>query len=68
MLNPIVSCVVYAFDMLIIYIFFSRIAERSISTLKCILLGLFLFELGSVVNLIFQNNLWINTVVSIAIR
>lgn len=68
MLNPIVSCVVYAFDMLIIYIFFSRTVEKSLSTLKCILLGLFLFELGSVVNLAFQNNLWINTVVSIAIR
>lgn len=68
MLNPIVSCVVYAFDMLIIYIFFSRIAERSTSTLKCILLGLFLFELGSVVNLVFQNNLWINTLASITIR
>lgn len=68
MLNPIVSCVVYASDMLIIYIFFSRTAERSISTLKCILLGLFLFELGSVVNLAFQNNLWINTIFSIAIR
>lgn len=68
MLNPIVSCVVYAFDMVIIDIFFTRTAERSISTLKCILLGLFLFELGSVVNLVFHNNLWINTVVSIAIR
>lgn len=68
MLNPIVSCVVYASDMLIIYIFFSRTAEKSLSTLKCILLGLILFELGSVVNLVFQNNLWINTVVSIAIR
>lgn len=68
MLIPGVSCVVYAFDMLIIYIFFSRSAEKKISTLKCILLGLSLFELGSVINLVFQNNLWINTAVSITIR
>lgn len=68
MLNPIVSSVVYAFDMLIVYIFFSRITEKAISTLKCFLLGLFLFEIGSVFNLLFQNNLLINTILSISIR
>lgn len=68
MLNPIVSCVVYAFDMLIFYIFLSRTSEKSISSLRCIITGLILFELGSIINLIFQNNLWINTAVSIAIR
>lgn len=68
MLNPIVSCVVYAFDMLIIYIFFSRTAEKSVSTFKSILFGLLLFEVASSINVLFQNNLWINTVVSIMIR
>lgn len=68
MLNPMVSSIVYAFDMLIIYIFFSRISDRRTSTITCIFLGLALFELGSVFNLIFQNNLFVNTVISITIR
>lgn len=68
MLNPVVSCGVYAFDMLIIYIFFSRISDKKVSSLKSFLLGLLLFELGSAINLIFQNNIWINTIVSFAIR
>lgn len=68
MLNPAVSCAVYAFDMLIIYVFFSRIAEKVFSTFKCVLAGLFIFELGSAFNLAFQNNLVINTIVSIVIR
>lgn len=68
MLNPVVSCAIYAFDMLIIYIFFSRIAEKGPSTVKCILIGFFLFEFGSACNLVFQNNLLINTIVSMAIR
>lgn len=68
MLNPAVSCAVYAVDMIIIYLFFSRIAEKKISTLACLLFGLFLFEVGSALNLAFQNNLLINTLVSIATR
>lgn len=68
MLNPVVSCAVYAVDMIIIYLFFSRIAEKKISTLKCLLFGLILFEVGSALNLTFQNNLLINTLVSIATR
>lgn len=68
MLNPVVSCSVYAVDMIIIYLFFSRIAEKKISTLKCLLFGLILFEVGSALNLTFQNNLLINTLVSITTR
>lgn len=68
MLNPFVSCAVYAFDMLIAYVFFSRTSEKVLSTFRCYIYGLLLFEIGSVVNLLFHNNLWINTFVSIAIR
>ena len=68
MLNPLVSCSVYAFEMLIIYVFFSRISDRKATALKTFLLGILLFEAGSGINLLFQNNLWINTAVSIAIR
>ncbi len=68
MLNPIVSGVVYAFDMLIVYIFYSRTAEKRVSTLKCIFIGFGLFELGSLFNLLFQNDPWVNTAASIVIR
>ena len=68
MLNPLVSCSVYGFEMLIIYVFFTRISERKTTSLKILFVGLVLFEAGSALNLLFQNNLWINTVVSIAIR
>ena len=68
MLNPYVSCLVYAFEMLIIYVFFSRISVRKGTVLKTFLIGILLFEAGAVINLLFQNNLWINTAVSIAIR
>lgn len=68
MLNPFVSCAVYAFDMLIVYVFFSRTAEKALPTFRCFIFGLLLFEIGSAANLIFHNNLWINTFVSIAIR
>lgn len=68
MLNPFVSCAVYAFDMLIAYVFFSRTSEKALSTFRCFFFGLLLFEFGSAANLIFHNNLWINTLVSITIR
>lgn len=68
MLNPAVSCIVYAAEMFITYIFFSHITERKVAQWKCLLLGLLLFEFGSVLNLIFQNNVWLNTFVSIALR
>ncbi len=68
MLNPLVSCSVYAFEMLIIYVFFSRISERKTTSMKTFLIGILLFEVGSAINLLFQNNLWINTAASITIR
>ena len=68
MLSPGISCSVYFFDMLIIYIFFSRISSKKMSTIKCLMIGLLLFEIGSLGNLFFQNNIWINTILSFGIR
>lgn len=68
MLNPIVSCGIYAFDMLIIYVLFSRIALKKLPSVKCFILGIVIFELGSVSNLIFQNNIAVNTIISLLIR
>lgn len=68
MLNPVVSCVVSFCDLLIIYVFFSRVAEGRVSAFKCFLIGFCLFETWSAVNLMFQNNLWGNTIASVLIR
>lgn len=62
MLNPLVSCLVWAFEMLIHYIFLSRIAQRRMSVAKALLVGLILFEFCSGVNLVFHNNVALNTV------
>ena len=68
MLNPLISCTVYGFEMLIVYIFFSRIATRRCPFWKCIGIGLALFELGSGVNLLFHNNVFVNTLFSCGIK
>ena len=68
MLNPAISCGVYFFDLLIIYIFFSRISSKKSSAIKCLMIGLLLFEIGSLGNLLSQNNIWINTILSFGIR
>ena len=53
MLNPVVSCVVYAIELLITYVFYSRISEKRVSSRICFIGGLVLFELGSLLNLLF---------------
>lgn len=68
MLNPYVSSGVYCVDFIIILLFFSRTAPKRMAFWKCLLLGLALFQLGSAVNLLSQNNIWINTLFSFAIR
>lgn len=68
MLNPIVSSIVYAAEMQIISIFFNRISEKKLPILKSFFIGILLFEFGSFINLVFQNNTWINTFFSILIQ
>ena len=65
MSNPIMSCGIYAVEMVIYFIFFSLISERKTSRLMCLVCGLFLFEIGSAVNLLFHNNVLLNTILSI---
>lgn len=65
MSNPIMSCGIYAVEMVIYFIFFSLISERKTSRLMCLVCGLFLFEIGSAVNLLFHNNVLLNTITSI---
>lgn len=68
MLNPVVSYAVYAAELFISYVLFSHTARRKTKTFWCILAGLLLFECCSVVNLVCQNNIYINTVLSIAVN
>lgn len=61
MLNFISSFMVYFLEMLISYIFFSGIADKKLSYIKCIAVGTLLFEAGAIINLVFNNTIWINT-------
>ena len=61
MLNFISSFMVYFLEMLISYVFYSEITDKKMSSVKCALIGIFLFETGAVINLLFDNTIWINT-------
>ncbi len=62
MLNPAVSFLVYIFEMLISYLFFSKVAERRCSPLRCWLFGLLCFEGAAAANLLSSNTIWINLI------
>lgn len=64
MLNPIVSFTVFFIEMLIIYVFYSRIFESRYSVWKNLLIGMLLFSCASLTNLVFKNNAVINNVIS----
>lgn len=68
MLNPITSIVVYLIEMLISYIFFSNISDKRVSSVKCLIMGCFLFVGGSLFNLLFKNNVIINLFATIIIN
>lgn len=62
MLNPAVSFLVYFFEMLLSYLFFSRTAERRVSPFQCWLIGLLCFECAAGANILFANTIWINLI------
>lgn len=67
MLNPFVSCIIYALEALIYYIFLSRVSNPRFCKWKCILIGLCLFEVGSAFNILSHNDVFVNTSVVILI-
>lgn len=67
MLNPFVSCIIYALEELIYYVFFLRISSPRLCKWKCILIGLCLFEIGSAFNIFSYNAVFVNTTVIILI-
>ena len=60
MLNAIVYPVIYGFEMLISYLYFSRVTERRRSNVQCGLIGLLCFEGAAVISLVSSNTVWIN--------
>lgn len=65
MLNPLVSGAVYALETVIFYVFFARVSTPKLSRWKILLIGLGLFEIGSVFNILFQNTVLVNTIVTL---
>lgn len=55
MLNPFVSSLIFTAEMLIFYVFFSRIMDSRISAMKTLLIGIVLAQIGSGVNLLSHN-------------
>lgn len=66
MLNPFISVVVYFTEMLISYIFFSNTADRRFPSGKCLLIGAAIFGAACMANLLFRNNVLINTLSTVA--
>ena len=60
MLYNIIMYIVYVVEMLISYIFFSRLGERKVKPSYCWLIGILLFSTGFLVNYIFANTVWLN--------
>lgn len=60
MLNPIASFCVYLSEMVIAYIFFISIFERRFSPKISLLIGIFLFSICSVLNILLKNNVIVN--------
>lgn len=60
MQNPVVAALVYLFEMLISYLFFSNVSERKRSPLQSFLIGSACFCLCFAVNFLFVNNTYLN--------
>ena len=60
MLNVTTSALVYIFEMLISFLFFSHLAEKKKPTVIVLLVGCCIFGVGAWINLFFHNTVWIN--------
>ena len=68
MLSFFTSYIVYLVEMLISFLFFSKISNKKFSSIKCLFIGMLLFCVGTVVNVVFKNTVWINIPCSIVIN
>lgn len=68
MLNPTISSIVFASEMLIAYIFFSNMFDKRFSIVKCLGFGSLLYILCAAANLLSGNNGIINLATATAIN
>lgn len=68
MTNPAVAISIYFIEMLIAYIFFSKISERKHSVSVSLGIGILIFEFGALISLIFRNNLLVNSVLMVVMH
>lgn len=61
MTNPAIAFLTYFLELIVAYIFFSRISERKYPVIISLGIGAIIFGIGAVMNLIFKNNLLINS-------
>lgn len=66
MYNNIVFAITSFAEYLIVFNFYNQISSRKYSLMKCFIIGLALFESGSIVNIIFSSTTWINAIYNIA--
>lgn len=68
MLNPLFSLFVYLIEMVISHVFFSSLCKQKMSTPKTIGIGSLLFAIGSAVNILLQNNGFVNALATLIIN
>lgn len=68
MLNPLFSLFVYLIEMVISHVFFSSLCKQKMSTPKTIGIGSLLFAVGSAVNILLQNNGFVNALATLIIN
>lgn len=60
MQNPVMAGLVYLFEMLISYLFFSNVSKRKKTPQQCFMVGTVCFAFCFVVNYIYDNNTYLN--------
>lgn len=62
-MNLLSSTIIYFIEMLAAYIFFTRVTDQRYSSIKTLLLGTVIFEVGAVLNIVFEGIVWLNMLI-----
>lgn len=68
MLTNMIFAVIYFIEMIISYIFFSRVADAKLKFAKCLIIGTALFEVGILINHIFLNPVLWNSLFTVIVN
>lgn len=68
MTNPAIAFTIYFLEMLIAYVFFSKISERKHSVAVSLGIGTLIFGIGAVISLFFKNDLLVNSLLMLAMH